>query len=85
MDARDRFGLDPEEYEKCVKAAEELRSLWPEAPAPTAEDLARDWAEAKATQRRLAVPSLWKALGFNPVPLVRRLVPEVPRDGATRS
>ena len=84
MDERERFGLDPEEYEKCVRAAEELRSLWPEAPAPSAEELARGWAEAKATQRRLAWPSLWKALGVSPVPLVRRLVPEA-RDGATRS
>jgi hypothetical protein len=84
MDARERFGLEPEEYEKCVKAAEELRTLGPDPGAPTAEDLARDWSAAKATHRRLAIPLLWKALGFEAGPLVRRLVPQGPEGSPSR-
>jgi hypothetical protein len=84
MDTWERFGLSPEEYETCVRAAEELRAL-AEGGAPSADDLARDWGAAKATHRRLAIPTLWKALGFEAVPLVRRLVPQGPEDWPSRA
>lgn len=84
MDTRERFGLSPEEYEKCVHAAEELRVLSGGA-APSADDLARDWSVAKATQRRLAMPALWKAFGLEAPPLVRRLVPRGRDEGPTRA
>lgn len=73
MDPWERFGLDPEEYEKCRQAAEELQGLSPDAPS--VEELARDWGLAKAAQLRAAVSVLWRALDFDPAPLVRRLVP----------
>lgn len=74
MDPWERFGLDPEEYDKCVLAAEELAGLSSGAPAPSAEELAKGWADAKAHYRRIAIPSLWRALGLEGA--VRTLVPE---------
>lgn len=75
MQPWERYGIRREEYERCLQAVEELRSLWPEAPAPSAEELARDWAAARAGHLRLAAGALWKALGFEPVPLARGVDP----------
>lgn len=77
MDPWERFGLEPEEYEKCLAAVEELRTLAPDAPAPSVDEIARDWARAKAAQLCSAVPALWRALGLAQAggTLVRRLTP----------